>query len=128
VQRDIVSGEKYRGPQPSQEDITNEVAIVRDVDVTESGHTALLIDRVRYVQAGDPHNVNRAVSVRSGAAMRDTVAALNLAAGDTVLISSHYQGNESVIGIRSVPNWPGHNAYQYPIAVHAITAIARTGS
>src|SRR5215213_8938859 len=85
---DFVSGEKYRGPRPAEEDIATEVAIVRSADVTESGQTVLLIDRVRYVDAGDPHNVNRVVQVRSGAAMRDTVAALNLGRGDRVLIST----------------------------------------
>lgn len=122
---DFISGEKYRGPRPAEEDISNEVAIVRSADVTESGQTVLLIDRVRYVEAGDPHNVNRVVQVRSGAAMRDTVAALNLGRGDRVLISTDYQGVTNVIGDMSVPDWPGHTAYEYPIGIHAVTAITR---
>lgn len=125
---DFVSGEKYRGPRPAEENISNEVAIVRGADVTESGQTVLLIDRVRYTDGGDPHNVNRVVQVRSGAAMRDMVAALNLGVGDSVLISSQYQGYTNVIGINSVPNWPGHTAYEYPIAIHSVTAISRAGS
>lgn len=125
---DFVSGEKYRGPRPAEEDISNEVGIVRSAEVTGSGQTVLLIDRVRYADAGDPHNVNRVVQVRSGAAMRDTVAALNLGRGDRVLISTEYQGVTNVIGNLSVPDWPGHNAYEYPIGIHAATAIARTGS
>lgn len=125
---DFMFGENYEGPQPAEEGITNEVAIIRSTYVQESGQTSLLIDRVRYVQAGDPHNVDRAVQVGSGVAMLEAVAALNLAVGDSVLISTRYQGNVQVVNIRSVPNWPGHNAYQYPMAFHIVTSIARAGS
>lgn len=125
---DFVSGEKYRGPQPAQEDITNEVAIVRLVEVLPSGSHVLLIDRIRYTEAGDPHNVNRVARVGPGAELRDSVAALNLVRGDRVLISTRYTGVASVIGSMSVPDWPGHTAFEYPISLHAITAIARTGS
>ncbi|HST63178.1 MAG TPA: hypothetical protein VLK84_30995 [Longimicrobium sp.] len=125
---DLMFGENYEGPPPAEEDITNEVAVVRSTVVAESGLIVLLVDRVRYVDAGDPHNVNRVVQVYSGDAMRETVAALNLSAGESVLISTEYQSYTNVMGIRSVPNWPGHNAYEYPIAIHGVTAIARTGS
>jgi hypothetical protein len=122
---DLILGENYSGPRPAEEDVSNEVAIVRSADVTESGQTVLVIDRVRYVDAGDPHNVNRVVEVRSGVAMRDAVAALNLGRGDRVLISTEYQGVTNVIGDMSVPDWPGHTAYEYPIGIHAVTAITR---
>ena len=125
---DFVSGEKYRGPRPAQEDITNEVAIVRLVEASPSGGHVLLIDRVRYTEAGDPHNVNRVVRVGPGAELRDSVASLNLVRGDRVLISTRYTGFTNVIGSMSVPDWPGHTAYEYPISLHAITVIARTGS
>lgn len=124
---DLVLGERYRGPQPATEDISAEVAIVRLVEVVPSGQTVLLIDRVRYTDAGDPHNVNRVVRVLSGSAMRDAVAALELDRGDRVVISTQYQGVTNVIGSMSVPVWPGHTAYEYPIGIHAITAIARAG-
>ena len=125
---DFMFGENYEGPPPAQEDISNEMAIVRSTYVPESGRTSLLIDRVRYVDAGDPHNVNRAVQVSSGDAMLEAVAALNLAVGDSVLISTRYQGIVRVVNIQSVPNWPGHKAYEYSIGFHVVTEIARTGS
>jgi len=125
---DLMFGENYEGRPPAQEDISNEIAIVRSTYVPESGHTVLLIDRVRYVDSGDPHNVNRALRVSSGDAMLEAVAALNLAVGDSVLISTQYQGIVQVVNLQSVPNWPGHKAYQYPIAFHVVTAIARAGS
>ena len=125
---DFVSGEKYRGPRPAHEDITDEVAIVRKVEVVPPGDHVLLVDRVRYTDAGDPHNVNRVVRVGPGAELRDSVAALNLIPGDRVLISTRYTGTTNVIGSMSVPDWPGHTAYEYPISLHAITSMARVGS
>ncbi|HEX6368169.1 MAG TPA: hypothetical protein VF006_04515 [Longimicrobium sp.] len=125
---DLILGERYDGPQPAAEGINNEVAVVRLVEVVPSGQTVLLIDRTRFVAAGDPHNVNRVARVASGEEMRQEVAALNLARGDQVVISTDYQGTVNVIGSNSVPDWPGHTAYEYPIGFHAITAIARAGN
>ncbi len=122
---DVLLGERYRGPQPAAEDISNEVAVVRLVEVLPSGQTVLLVDRVRYVDANDPHNVNRVARAVSGEAMRDVVAALSLASGDRVVISTEYQSVVNVIGDMTVPDWPGHTAYEYPIGFHAITAVAR---
>jgi len=102
------------------------VVIVRQVEVLPSGSSVLLVDRVRYTDAGDPHNVNRVVRVGPGAELRDSVAALNLVRGDRVPISTRYTGTTNVIGSMSVPDWPGHTAYEYPISLHAITSIART--
>jgi hypothetical protein len=87
---DLILGENYDGPRPAAEGITSEVAVVRLVEVVPSGQTVLLIDRERYVEAGDPHNVNRVVRVASGEAMREAVAALNLARGDRVVVSTEY--------------------------------------
>lgn len=125
---DVILGERYRGPQPATEGIVNETAVVRLVEVGPSGQTVLLVDRERYVEAGDPHNVNRVVRVASGEAMRHAVAALNLAPGDRLVLSTQYQGDVNVIGSMNVPDWPGHSAYEYPIAFHSITAITRAGS
>ena len=125
---DALFGEAYRGPAPAAEGIAGELAVVRLVEVVPSGQTVLLIDRVRYLEAGEPHDVNRVVRAVSGEAMRDAVAALNLGRGDRVVISTQYQGTVTVVGSMTVPDWPGHDAYPYPIGFHAITAIARAGS
>lgn len=123
----LILGEAYRGPRPAAEGITGEVAVVRLVEVVPSGQTVLLLDRVRYMQAGDPHNVNRVVRAVSGEAMREPVAALHLGAGDQVVISTQFQGVVKVVGSMTVPDWPGHSAYEYPIGFHSLTAIARAG-
>lgn len=124
---DTLLGEAYRGPAPAAESLSGEVVVVRQVEVVPSGQTVLLVDRVRYVEAGDPHDVNRVVRVTSGEAMRDPVAALRLAPGDRVVLSTQYQGSVQVVGSMSVPDWPGHGARQYPVGFHSVTAIARAG-
>ena len=125
---DAILGENYSGPPPAAEGISGEVAVVRLIEMVPSGQSVLLVDRPRYVDAGDPHNVNRVVRVASGEAMRDPVAALNLQRGDRVVISTEYRGAVTVVGDLTVPDWPGHSAYEYPIGYHALTAISRTGN
>jgi hypothetical protein len=125
---DSILGKNYGGPPPAAQGIPNEVAIVRLVEVVPSGQTVLLIDRVRYVEAGQPHDVNRVVRVVSGETLREAVAAQSLNRGDQVVISTEYQGVVTGVGSMTVPDWPGHKAYEYPIGLHSITAISRLGT
>lgn len=124
----LMFGEKYEGPPPAAESIHRETAVVRRIDVPPSGPAVLLIDRVRFTEAGDPHNVNRVVRVVARDAVRDELAALNLGRGDLVVLSTRFNGTVNAIGSMNVPDWPGHGAYEYPIGVHALTEIARVGS
>ena len=124
---EFMGDEAYRGPPPAEESISSEVAVVRLVEVVPPGYPVLLIDRVRYVEAGDPHNVNRVVRAASGDSIREEVAALMLHRGDSVVISTRYGGAVTVVGSMNVPDWPGHRAYEYPIGLHGITAIRRVG-
>lgn len=125
---DLMFGENYEGPLPAAESIAGETVVVRQVEVMPSGQSVLLVDRVRFVDAGDPHNVNRVARVVSGVEFRDEVAALNLGRGDLVVLSTRFGGTVNVVGSMNVPDWPGHRAYEYPISLHAITEIARAGS
>ncbi|HZG43023.1 MAG TPA: hypothetical protein VEY93_08685 [Longimicrobium sp.] len=122
---DYILGEAYGGPQPAPENITNEIAIVRSLEVTPSSRSGLVLERVRFADAGDPHNVNRVIQAGSGEAMREAVAALHLSRGDRVVVSTTFVSVTNTIGNNGVPDWPGHKAYEYPIGIHAITAIAR---
>lgn len=125
---DVMWGPSYEGPQPAAESIIGEYAVVRRINVPPSGPAVLLIDRVRFVEAGDPHNINRVVDVVAREAMREQVVALNLSRGDTVVISAEFTGIVTRVGSLPVPDWPGHRAYEYPMAYHALTEIARPGS
>jgi len=120
--------EVYRAPQPVAENLSSEVAIVRSIEFTPSGRSGLVLERVRFAEAGDPHNVNRVIQAVSGEAMRDAVAALDLRRGDRVVVSTTFVSVTNTIGNNGVPDWPGHNAYEYPIGIHAITALTRAGT
>jgi hypothetical protein len=122
---DLLFGPNYEGPPPAAEGISNEVAIVRNIHMVTGG-AVLLLDRVRYLDTGDPHNVNRVVRVSTGTAGPEAVAVLNLERGDRVVVSTQYRGTVNVAELASIPDWPGHRAHVYPIGFHFITVIART--
>jgi hypothetical protein len=116
----------YRGPQPSQEDITNEVVIVRSEYDSQLGQRQFIMDRVRFTEAGDPFNVDRVVRVSTTEATVAEVIEFGLQPGDRVTISTVYIGNRRVGALTEVPNWPGHRYHEYPIGSHLFTSVALT--
>jgi hypothetical protein len=116
----------YRGPVPERGPIVEEVVIVRGVSSSSQG-VEFVADRVRYLEGGKPHDVNRVVRVRTTAANRDEVVALGLAPGERIVISTNYGYTGDAAEMTEVPDWPGHGFYEYPIAVHMLTSITRTG-
>jgi F420-0:gamma-glutamyl ligase-like protein len=109
----------YRGPMPAKVGLVAEEVIVRRIE-SEGRH--LIVDRVRF--AGDPHNVNRVVSVNTSA-LKTQTDALNLKGGDHVVISTEFVQVGEIVDFPEVPNWPGHNAVEFPIGLHRLTAVAR---
>ncbi|HEV3049367.1 MAG TPA: hypothetical protein VGX50_03620, partial [Longimicrobium sp.] len=117
----------YTGPQPSRDPITNERVVVRQL-VASSIHPnapgAFYAERTRFVEAGDPHNVNRVV-MAIGGDLHAQLAALNPRLGDTLLISTQYDTTYyDAVSPDAVPDWPGHAHFEYPIAWHTLTALA----
>jgi hypothetical protein len=109
----------YRGPLPSEEDITDEVVIVRSEHVRVPGLVhEFIMDRVRFQEAGDPHNVDRVVRVFTTEETAAAVIGLHLQVGDRVTISTEYGQRTKVSGLTEVPNWPGHRYQEYPIGGH----------
>ena len=115
----------YVGPPPAHESITNEVVTVAEARHGYEGQVVLILDRARFVSAGDPHNVNRVVKAWTTRENQDQVTTLNLRSGDRVLISTEFNGIDEAGGSMNVPNWPGHDALEYPISSHQITSIER---
>lgn len=115
----------YTGPQPAAESLTNEVAIVRQVREQYEGQIALILDRARYLDANDPHDVNRVVKAWTTRDNQEAVANLNLAPGERVVVSTEFTGVDETGGSLGVPNWPGHKAMEYPIGSHRIVQISR---
>jgi hypothetical protein len=118
-----IISQAYRGPVPDREPIVEEVVIIRKVG--SSGEVLLFVaDRVRYLEGGKPHNVNRVVRVQT--ADQAMVTPLNLVVGDRVVISTSFASIGDAAEMTEVPDWPGHRYYEYPIGVHVLTAIRRT--
>lgn len=83
------------------------------------------LDRVRYIDAGDFDDVNRVVLGEAGE-LTAKVESLNLAIGDTVIVSGEYAGlyrGGAASGV--VPNWPGDRYVDYAVAVHQLLEIKR---
>lgn len=117
----------YRGPPPAEEGISGEEVVIRGVTVLDSA-SVFMLDRVRYVEAGDPYNINRVVKVVTTGATRDKAAALNLQRGDRVVVSTAFGSITKEVGSLSIPDWPGPGRYEYPIGFHSLTAITRAGN
>jgi hypothetical protein len=117
----------YRGPRPVPEAIAGEEAVIRRVSVLPGG-SVFVVDRVRYVKAGDPYNINRVAEVATTEATRDQVAALNLRPGERVLLTTRFHMVTEQVGSLSTPDWPAPGVYEYPIGFHYIVSIERAGT
>lgn len=115
----------YRGPVPAQNAITDEVAVIRSI---QSGPQVIrfVADRVRYPDTGTPHDVNRVIIVGTTPSNLEEVAALGLAVGDRVTLSTNFAYIGDAAEMNEVPDWPGHDFHEYPIAVHVLTSVKRT--
>jgi hypothetical protein len=123
---DSISG-RYRGPQPLSQGLSGETVVIRRVTVLPAG-SAFIVDRVRFVEAGDPHDINRVVEVVTTEATRNQVSGLNLRAGDRVILSTEFQSITTQVGALGIPDWPGPGRYEYPIGFHSITSVARAAN
>lgn len=118
----------YTGPQPERDPITSERVVVRAIvssAIYPGAAGGFYGERTRFVEAADPHNVNRVVRV-AGGDLHAALAALNPRLGDTLLISTQYDTTYyDTVSPEAVPDWPGHTHIQYPIARHTLTALSR---
>lgn len=125
--------------RPNQEDIVHERGVVRAPDPNAPRATGPIgpyfyMDRIRYLEVGDPYNVNRIVLVSSGE-LRPLVESFKLQVGDTVVVSTKYQGLEEAYQYSSsgfsdqplAPQWPGHNRHIYSISSHVLQKIEKVG-
>jgi hypothetical protein len=115
----------YRGPIPKAEAIASEVVIIRSIQPGPEGAFGFIADRVRYLEGGAPHNVNRVVRVRTSPEIKEQAAAMSLAVGERITISTQFAYIGDAIDLAEVPDWPGHEFLEYPIGVHLLTAISR---
>lgn len=129
---DRLAGE-YSGPMPAQTDLHQETVIVRAFGRNPAGSNqgalrTMHLDRIRYLDVDGFNDVNRVILGETGE-LTDYVESLNLEIGDTVVISTDYQGvyhGGAASGV--IPNWPGDEYIDYPVAVHRLLEIRRAGS
>lgn len=115
----------YDGPSPEQADISAERVIVRFASRPAAGGTQYFyVDRVRLLETR-PHDINRVVEVIPGDAQSE-VSGLALEVGDTIAISTRYLSDREAGELgKYVPDWPFDRYGEYPIGLHALTAVER---
>ncbi len=115
----------YTGPPPATDPLAAEAVRIAEIRQSGTGPIELLLDRTRFVDARDPHNVNRVVKARTTPETQGAVAALALREGERVVITTEFSHVDETGGEMDVPNWPGHGAMEYPVSAHRIVSIAR---
>lgn len=120
----------YDGPPPSTAPLSSERVIVRTIyrhPEKESGEPilALYLDRVSFLDSGKLKSVDRLVVGRTRE-VQEQVEALGLEVGDTLIVSTQYNGvTESGPGPSTVPGWAGYQYLEYPVASHVLTSLER---
>ena len=117
----------FPGPPPDQVGLTGETVIIRRARQTpETGMHYFYVDRVRLLET-DPHNINRVIEVRANE-LQARVDSLALKVGDRVVINTRYLADTEAGELSPyIPNWPFDRYGEYPVGLHALTAIERTG-
>lgn len=120
----------YDGPLPSTASLSSERVILRTIyrhPEKASGEPilALYLDRVSFLDSGKLKSVDRLV-VGSVYEIRAQVEGLNLALGDTLIVSTRYAGvTQSGPDPSTVPGWDGYRYLEYPVASHVLTSLER---
>jgi hypothetical protein len=116
----------YTGPKPASEPLRGEIVTIRTLYTRSDGRIYTFhADRVRFVDAKDPHNINRIVDVKPGDA-EAALKALQPKVGDRLRISTQFQGIGEASGLEDkVPDWPYGRYIDYPIGVHLLTSVER---
>ncbi len=116
------------GPRPSETGLERERVVVRSaqplpgVEVRE-----YLLDRLRYLDGRDPHDVNRIIRGQAHLPW-PRLDSLGIAVGDTLLVTTRYERADRVYGLNaSIPDWPGHDARSYLLGTHTITEVEKAG-
>jgi hypothetical protein len=113
----------YRGPQPDAVPLVNEAVVIRVVEAPLLGQYSYIVDRERFVAAGDPHNVNRIVWIFAKEGDLEGVPGPALQPGARVVVTTEYVGARSVGALPEIPDWPGHGYYLYPVGWHRIVSL-----
>lgn len=117
----------YDGPQPSRKGLVQELVMVHRVDGVAGSPQGLLLDRLRFVESGQPHHVDRVIQGYTGEAVA-AFQELDVRVGDTLVVTTRFFQMGEGGGDMGVPDWPGRaarRAIEYPVGAHFIVAAAR---
>ena len=120
----------YDGPPPSTASLSAERVVLRTIfrnPEKASGEPilGLYLDRVSFIDAGKLKSVDRLVVGRP-TEIQARVEALDLAVGDTLIVSTRYAGvTLSGPDPSTVPGWDGYRYLEYPVASHVLTSVER---
>ena len=85
----------------------------------------LYLDRISFLDSGKLKSVDRVVVGRPHE-MQAQVEALDLEAGDTLIVSTRYNGvTLSGLDPSTVPGWDGYRYLEYPVASHVLISLER---
>ncbi|HEX8453720.1 MAG TPA: hypothetical protein VF647_16580 [Longimicrobium sp.] len=121
-------GEGLLGPRPSETGLARERVVVRTAEPLPGIPVReYLLDRLRYLDARDPHNVNRIIRGQADLPW-PRLDSLGVAVGDTLVVSTRFERSDRVYGLNvTIPDWPGHGARSYLVGTHTITEVEKAG-
>lgn len=119
----------YKGPDPSSQPLTDERVILRATEMVIDGVPQhYYLDRLQFLERGDSSNIDRIVIGLPGG-LQGTIDSLEIRRGDTLVVSTKFQGIGYSRGLEAyIPNWAA-NRYKedYPVALHTLLAIEKIG-
>ncbi len=119
----------YKGPDPSSQPLTDERVILRATEMVIDGVPQhYYLDRLQFLERADSSNIDRIVIGLPGG-LQGTIDSLEIRRGDTLVVSTRFQGIGYSRGLEAyIPNWEA-NEYKedYPVALHTLLAIEKIG-
>jgi hypothetical protein len=112
---------------PTPEGLQQERVVVRGVRVQQGiPIPEYVLDRVRYIDAGDPRSVNRVIRA-VGTHPWPGLDSLSIAVGDTLLATTRYLDISRVYSAPApIPDWRD-NSKSYLIGVHSLVTVEKGG-
>ncbi|HLL83011.1 MAG TPA: hypothetical protein VK420_10180 [Longimicrobium sp.] len=116
------------GPRPSERGLDRERVVVRSAEPLPGVQVReYLLDRLRFLDAGDPHHVDRVIRGQ-GLLPWPRLDSLGIAVGDTLLVTTRFERADRVYGLTApIPDWPGHDARSYLLGTHTVTEVEKAG-
>jgi hypothetical protein len=119
----------YEGPNPSSQPLADERVILRATErVIDGLPQHYYLDRLQFLERADSSNIDRVVIGMPGG-LQATIDSLEIRRGDTLVVSTRFQGIGYSRGLEAlIPNWAA-NRYKedYPVALHTLISIEKIG-